>query len=124
MSKSKKQGTGYERVVRMEHRDNNLEVVRLAEEGSLDLGDLSVGFPVGRVYVECKFREGLTVHGELGKAKAKAGTHRTVLFWKRLVKVGNTARRPIAGQAEVVVMDKRFYYELMGRANGTYSDME
>jgi len=113
MSVSKARGTKDERQVKSEHQAKYFDVIRLAEEGSLDLGDLSVTTNLGPVYIECKFREGLTVHGEIAKAIRKSDTHRTVLFWKRLVKAGKTARQPIEGQREVVVMDKKFYYELL-----------
>ena len=121
MSKSKKQGTQYESQLVKEMNGFGWNAERLAEGGSSDKGDLRLR-PVGQpeIVVEAKWREGLTVHAEIAKAKGKAGTNRVALFWKRLIKTGKSRRQPIAGQAEVVVLDKEFFYSLIEDAYGRF----
>lgn len=125
MSKSKRQGTAYESKLVKEMQGFGWEVERLAEGGSSDLGDLRLQ-PRSQppVIIEAKHREGLSVHREMAKAKKKAGTNRVALFWKRTIDQGKAMRQPIAGQAEVVIMDKGFYYSLLEDAYGTFPDLD
>lgn len=107
MSKSKRQGTAFERATITDAQEAGLDAERLPEGGSLDLGDvrINLGQPF---YLECKARERLSVHVELDKSIDKSGTERTALVWKRLQKANpKDKRRRAVGVGTLAVITDR-----------------
>lgn len=119
MNKPKVQGTSFETwIVNWANAVLGFgRAERLAEGGSKDEGDVRINLPFERWYVEAKATQTLNVTRVLGKAREKSpDPKRTVLMWKRLVKLkdGQKKRRP-DGEKIVVVMGLDTYELLMQR---------
>lgn len=115
MSKSKRNGTRYERQVRQRLQAADLATTRLAEEGNNDAGDLLITSI--DLVVECRWRQAMGIHQALGKAisKAQAQGHRgAMLAWKRTIPTGGAARQAVPGGVrEVWGFDRETATELL-----------
>ena len=113
VNKPKNQGTRYESTIVTLAKVYGLEAERIAEGGSLDLGDIRIYTPDGDWIIEAKHRANLNIHQTVDKANAKAYPRRVAVFWKRSVrKKGNTNRTP-AGP-DIVAMRIDTFLEAIG----------
>lgn len=109
MNRPKKQGTAAEtRIVKL-HQEAGIPARRLAEGGSLDLGDVEIQ---GGIFGEVKDREVLNVQDALEKAVRKAGTHRVALFWTQRRRSRADARRRVSRR--LVAIPEELWLELIG----------
>lgn len=107
MSRSKQQGTAWERDAKTVLEAAGWTVTRLAEGGIHDLGDLHAIDINGRPWVvECKWRERLQPHQALRVARVKTAELEvaTALWWKRTVQKPGNTRRSADGEPSVVVL--------------------
>ena len=117
---NKQQGTGFERWVLRFLQSFGLTVRRLAEGGRFDPGDLELTIGNTTWHIECRFRQRMTVHAALDKARQKANLGPTALFWKRLVPVEGKARRQAVGVSTVVVLTPEDYAHLATWRDGQH----
>lgn len=108
MSRSKAQGTRWEGQVKLEHQQAlQIPVVRLAEEGMYDRGDLAFTLDGQEFVLECRDRSTMEVHKALAKARVKAGMAAiTAVVWKRkLLQPGNQVRTQVGPPVVIVAFD-------------------
>ena len=116
MSKQKQQGTAFETYIVAQLNKRFLRGKRLPELGANDEGDIEFWDTHGKRWViEAKATQSLNVTRVLGKAREKSRGDHTVLFWKRLTRKGDAARRTPDGEKEVVVMSMRDFLYLVRR---------
>ena len=112
MSRSKDQGTEWEREVLERCAAAGLRAWRLAEHGQNDQGDLCIQTGTEHVIVEARCRSNLTVHPAVGQANSKA-RHPSAEFparfafiaWKRLVSTDGQRRRQAGKPVAVLDLD-------------------
>ena len=91
-SRPKDLGTKAETRIVRACQNAGLIAERIAEGGSLDIGDIRV-YAEHEWTLESKDRMQLNVHQALDKAIRKSGNPRTAVVWRRMVrKPGNTNR--------------------------------
>lgn len=94
MSRNKSQGTALERSIVVRARKAGYQSDRLPEGGMRDLGDVWIG-----------------------NHPLQGGDVYPVLWWKRLIPVGGSRRRPL-GAVEVVVMDPETFLAIIDEVQG------
>lgn len=120
MSKSKAQGTRWEwelrQVFALTLRTFPHMIVRLAEEGIYDRGDLAFRVGEQEVIIEARDRETMQVHTATQKAKRKAGSAWTIVVWKRkLKKPGHQVRTQVG--VPVAIMPLTDLSDMLQRLN-------
>ncbi len=97
MSKSKAQGTRWEAEFRRTLEAKlGVTVIRLAEEGIYDRGDLAFEIGGQEYVVECRDRETMQVHTATQKAARKASPTKVFVAWKRKrLEPGNIVRTQV-----------------------------
>lgn len=112
MSKSKQQGTATESACVAALADV-VPAERLPEGGARDRGDVRFWIGDDEWIVECKATQVLNITRTLGKARRKAGTHLTAVWWKRLVPKQGKQRRGPDGSPVVVAMEPDTFLHLL-----------
>jgi hypothetical protein len=105
-SSSKRQGTAWERELRLQLEQLvKVPVVRLAEGGTYDRGDLALHVGDQEIVIEARDRSSMQVHTATEKARQKAGPEAVaVVAWKRKIKKPGNERRSQVGRP-VAVLD-------------------
>jgi hypothetical protein len=120
VNKPKAAGTAWESWIVKHFVSRGIHAERIAEGGSLDLGDVRIVMGSGQVViVEAKATQTLNVTRVLSKARIKSKQGRlTVLMWKRLVKLQPGKQRRVPdGEPVVVVMGLDTFDMLMDHWN-------
>lgn len=119
-SKSKQQGTAWQREVKHWLEVFGYHVDVLPEGGRYDEGDLWV--PELNLVVECRTREQMNIHGATQKARMKARYRAAIaaVAWKRLGRKPGNIRRTQVG-VPIIAMGMDDWIQLIG--NGKEVDL-
>ena len=116
VNKPKRQGTKNEVRVGDWFATFSKQVIRLAEGGTTDAGDLAIeDVNADWWIIECRDRERMNAHKVLAKAKAKAARAAeagkvpypigVILQWKRITLKEGNVQRSAEGEPELFIMD-------------------